>query len=240
MMRSAFSRSGLVAVGESVGLALSSCIAAVASALGIGVALQGFGLLGTDVAFVIQYTGVQVGFLALAAGYLVRKGDWKSYVDVRRPTARDIGWIAAIPTVMVGVSLVLEPLLVLLGLPSPDPPVMDSPDVLEQPALLLLVVVWWYLVAAPSEELLFRGIIQGRLRRTFTAGAGIGLAAIVFTIPHVVFVLLERGISIAVLTQFVQMLVGGLVFGIAYERTDNLVVPSVGHALMWSMILFVV
>lgn len=232
-------RKRVLATGGGIGLALASVVVALVSVLAISLVLQALGLFGTGAAFIVQYTAAQVGFLPLALAYLSFRGRWSS-VGVRRPTVRDAGWILLIPVLLAGVSLVLEPLLSVLGLPPAEAPVVETPDVLEQPALLLLVFVWWYLVAAPSEELLFRGVIQGRLRETFGAASGVVLASLIFAIPHVAFVLIDGGGSVTVLTQAIQTFVGGLAFGAAYERTGNLVVPAVGHATMWTMVLFVV
>lgn len=237
-MRRTVRRDVVGSIGVGVGLALGSVGAALVSVLAIGVVLQGLGLLGTDVAFVIQYTGVQLGFLVLAVAYLARQSDPWSYVNLRGPTGRDVGWIVAIPVLLGLVSIVMEPLLTALGVPLLEPSTMEIPNVLQQPALLALVFVWWFLVAAPAEELLFRGVIQGRLRETFGAGAGIGLAASLFVVPHVAFVLLEGGGLTTVFVQSLQTFAGGIVFGLAYERTGNLVVPSIGHALLWTTVFF--
>lgn len=124
-------------------------------------------------------------------------------------------------------------------MPPVEPPVAERPDVFGQPWLLGVAFVWWFLIAAPAEELLFRGIIQNRLRVAFTVGPAITLAALVFVLPHTLFVLIDGGGHVTVLMQAMQTFAGGLVFAIAYERTDNLLVPSVGHAIMWTMVLFV-
>jgi len=233
-------RTKVLAIRDGIGLALASVVVALVSVLAISLGLQALGWFGTGAGFVVQYTAIQVGFLPLALAYLSLRGRRWSSVDVRRPTVRDFGWILLIPILLAGVSLVLEPLLSVLGLPAAEAPATETPDVLDNPALLLLVFVWWYLVAAPSEELLFRGVIQGRLRETFGAASGVVLASLVFVIPHVAFVLIDGGVSVTVLTQAIQTFVGGLAFGAAYERTANLAVPAVGHATMWTMLLFVV
>jgi membrane protease YdiL (CAAX protease family) len=233
-------RGKFIALRDSVALALASIVVALLSVLVISLVLQGLGLFGTDAAFIIQYTAVQAGFLPLALVYLSSRDRLHSYINIDRPTAQDVGWILLIPAVLVVASFGLEPLFTLLGLSVGGAPVPESPDVLEQPALLLLVFVWWFLIAAPAEELLFRGVIQGRLRETYRASLGVLLASLIFVIPHVAFVLIDGGGVGAISTQAVQTFVSGLVFGIAYERTGNLVVPAVGHGIMWTSLLFVV
>lgn len=57
------------AVAVGVGLALASVVAAIASVLGISLVLQALDLFGTDLAFIIQYTSVQVGFLVLPSPF---------------------------------------------------------------------------------------------------------------------------------------------------------------------------
>lgn len=233
-------QSEIRAVGKGIGLALASVVAAGISVFVISLPLQAFGLFGTDIAFIIQFTSVQFGFLILAIIYLANKDEPWTYIKIYQPTIQDIGWIIAIPVLLVGVSYILEPALTNLGLPASELPVSETPNIIEQPSLLLIVFVWWYLIAAPSEELLFRGIIQGRLRETFTAGPAILFMSVCFMIPHTLLVVIDGSGAGAILMQSIQIFVSGLAFGIAYEKTGNLVVPSVGHAIMWTMVLFVV
>ncbi|KAB8045997.1 CPBP family intramembrane metalloprotease [Janthinobacterium rivuli] len=74
-------------------------------------------------------------------------------------------------------------------------------------------------LAAPlCEEFIFRGLIQGGLRRSLPAWQAIGIAAALFAIVHP---------PAAMLPVFVL----GLCTGIAYERSGALLAPMLTHAL---------
>lgn len=133
----------------------------------------------------------------------------------------------------MGAGFVLEPLLASIGLVQPSASTgMAIDDFGTRPLLWAVVFVGWFVVAAPAEELLFRGIIQGRLRQTFDAVPGILLAAVCFGLMHVPVAVLSAGMEPA--STFVETLVSGAIFGVAYERTGNLLVPSVAHAALWA------
>lgn len=70
-----------------------------------------------------------------------------------------------------------------------------------------------------AEEIFFRGILYGYFRRWGVAAAVI-LSTLIFAIAH-------TGGSQIPVTQ----LIGGLVFAIAYEKEDNLMVPITIHIL---------
>ena len=83
-------------------------------------------------------------------------------------------------------------------------------------ALLFLV---GGILSPAAEEIFFRGILYGYFRRWGIAAAVI-LSTLMFAIAH-------AGGSQIPVTQ----LIGGLVFAIAYEREDNLMVPIIIHIL---------
>lgn len=98
---------------------------------------------------------------------------------------------------------------------------------MENPEVLLLLIPASFLVIGPGEELLFRGVVQGRFREVLGPVAGIGLASAIFAGIHI-FALTGGTLSGNLLALGVLFL-PSLVFGIAYEVTDNLVVPSLIH-----------
>jgi len=73
------------------------------------------------------------------------------------------------------------------------------------------------LVAPVAEEIFFRGIVYGFLRRWGMVVALVG-STLIFVLAHAI----QSGIP---LTQ----IVGGIVFALAYEMTDNLMVPITIH-----------
>ena len=87
-----------------------------------------------------------------------------------------------------------------------------------QPRKLLLLFVVGGLIAPVAEEIFFRGILYGFLRR-WGAFVAVAVSTTVFVTLHP-----TQGFS---LTQ----LVGGIVFAIAYEIEDNLLVPISIHVM---------
>lgn len=82
------------------------------------------------------------------------------------------------------------------------------------------------LVAPIAEEVFFRGVLYGFLRRWGVLMAVIG-TTVIFVAPHL------KGVGIP-LTQ----IVGGIVFAIAYEVEGNLMVPITIHVLGNTAIFF--
>ena len=97
----------------------------------------------------------------------------------------------------------------------------------QDPLIFLLLGVLSILIVAPTEELLFRGVIQTRIRETFGVPVGIPLATALFAVIHVFgFSTLVSGVlGVSVL------FLSGLVLALAYEYTDNLVVVAAMHGL---------
>ena len=83
-------------------------------------------------------------------------------------------------------------------------------------------------VVGPVEELLFRGVVQGGVRRAFDAAPAVLIASLAFGLIHLPSVSgtpVERWAYVAV------VVVLGSVLGALYEWTDNVVVPGLAHGL---------
>ena len=165
----------------------------------------------------VQFGQVQFGFLLVALGYLFVRTNPLRYVRFHVPTVRDGIWV--------------------VGLLTPIP-FLSSPGrewlvaaLIATPILWVVVFVCWFLISVPAEELLFRGIIQKRLRERFSVPFAIRTAAGLFGGVHVIFTLYIGG-NCALSDLVVFSVIGG-VFGTAYEQTNNLVVPTVVHAVFW-------
>ncbi|MCU4802016.1 CPBP family intramembrane metalloprotease [Halobacteria archaeon HArc-gm2] len=221
------------AVLVALGLTVVGTVVAITVAI---VAWPVAGLLGVSdsaAARILLNKNVQIGFLIVAVGYVVYRGAPGRYARFRRPTIRDAIWIAAIFPLLKAVAFVVGPVLEFLGVVTHTSGSEGVPELATQPALLLFALAVWFLFAAPAEELLFRGVVQGRLREAFDVVPALVLAAGCFALMHVPMALLSEGMG-PVLAVVAETFVGGLVFGLAYERTGNLVVPSVAHATLWA------
>lgn len=231
-------RDRFLAVVEAVGL----------TAVGIG----GFFAIGLSFSLLTKFTSLsfsglelllwskrfQLGFLLVALVYMHLRDDC-SYARFRRPNLREAGWIMAVfPLLIISgevTSFIVSEFGLSLSTGGSSAGPVATPSILLLPVMLVI----YFLVAAPSEELLFRGVIQGRLREVFDPKTAIVFASVLFALMHVPMDLFMGRGSTAVINSILEAFVGGLVFGLAYERTGNLTVPSVAHATIWAVpILF--
>ncbi len=172
-----------------------------------------------------------VGFLLVGVAYL----DWRGEpsVELGWPTRRDAA-VAGLGTVaLVGLMFGLETLFSQLGLSPADNATIEAAR--EQPRLFLYYVPVAVALVAPAEELLFRGLVQGLFRRSYGVAPGIAIAAVVFGLVHYP-ALTGAGSSGAYVLVAV---LAGVVLGIVYEYTHNLLVPIAVHAA-WNAVVYLV
>ena len=220
---------GLAGLGVGIGLALLGVVVLVAA----GVEPTPLVLLVVSLVLVqgVAFGGVALGYVGLrdrvAAALGARGADTPhdfGWLGVRLPGLRDVaavglGFVAAL-TLGVGGGVLVS----VLGLEAGTNQAAEVAS--RDPSVILLLVPASVLLIGPGEELLFRGIVQGRLRETFSAPVAVVAASVVFAAVH--FVALSGSPEARLVT--IGILVGpALVFGTAYELTDNLVVPSLIH-----------
>lgn len=165
-----------------------------------------------------------VGFGTVALAYLRYRGFDLSYVGVQLPSLREVlvvsgGYVLALAAAMSGALIVAA-----AGLEAGANQAAELG--LEHPETLLWLVPGSILLVGPGEELLFRGIVQRRIRESFGPISGVALASLLFAAVH--FVALTGGVGARLVTILV-LFFPALVFGAAYELTDNLVVPALIH-----------
>ena len=211
-------RAVLVALGLVLGALLVSTLVGVAVALPL--ILAGFEPTSGTV-LVASLFATQVSFVVVALLYL-RRREWDVSLSV--PTTRELKWVGGGVVVTVVAAFGLLALSNALGV-EPVESVIEAP-ILANPTLLLVLAGLSIVVVAPAEELLFRGVVQGRLRRTFGAPVAIGVASLLFASVHLLnLVTVGSGAVVMVGVIFVV----ALVLGVAYERTGNLAVPILVH-----------
>ncbi|MFB6353444.1 MAG: lysostaphin resistance A-like protein [Halobacteriales archaeon] len=216
---------------------------AVAAAVGLAGAGLGAAFVVTlAAALVVGALGVQLGVvvsvvltLALTAGvafggvsvaYLAYRGRGPSTVGLRWLSVPDLAWTGGGYLLALGAALVVSLAVVAAG-GEPAPNQLSQLGV-EAPALLLLLVPVSLLFIGPGEELLFRGVVQGRLREAFGPAAAVLLSSAIFAGSHFLALVGSAG---ARLTTIAVLFFPALVLGAAYERTGNLVVPALIHGL---------
>ncbi|MWV63278.1 CPBP family intramembrane metalloprotease [Halorubrum sp. JWXQ-INN 858] len=218
---------------------------AIAAALGLGVLgplialVGGIGVFALDVVFELSlvaqlvltlFVGQYVAFAGLAVAYLAWRGLDRSgiveYLGVRRPSLLElgivvVGWVAILISV-IGISVIIQ----LIGV---ETAANQSAEVaLQNPAIVPLFILASFLVIGPCEELLYRGVVQGRLRESLPAAPSIVIASAIFALIHVMA--LTGGIT-GRLTTVAILFFPSLIFGVVYEYTGNIVVPSLLHGL---------
>ncbi|WP_276302178.1 CPBP family intramembrane glutamic endopeptidase [Halorussus lipolyticus] len=166
--------------------------------------------------------GQGVAFGTFALGYLTYTDRGLGFVRARVPTLRDLGWFVGGLVALFAGLIALSALFSALGVQSASNAVTEFGE--QDPTVFLLLVPLSFLFIGPGEELLYRGVVQGRLREAFGPWVAIGIASFIFAVVHI-FSLQGQG----KLAYLAILLVLSPILGLAYERTENLVVPSLIH-----------
>lgn len=180
--------------------------------------------------------GQYVAFGGWALVYLRTRGfdlaETREYLGVRPPSIRDLlvvigGWALIFAAVIV-IGIVLT------ALEAPTAQNQTGQLVEGDPSLIPPLILAMFLVVGPSEEILYRGVVQGRLRESLGPVPSIVLASAIFASVHVVALVGSlSGMAVTVAILFFP----SLVFGAVYEYTENLVVPILVHAIHNSVLL---
>jgi hypothetical protein len=166
--------------------------------------------------------GQGVAFGTFALGYLSYTDRGFDFVKARLPTLRDIVWAVGGTIALFAGLVAVSALFAAFGVQSASNAVTDFGE--QDPRIFLLLVPLSFLFIGPGEELLYRGVVQGRLREAFGPWVAIGVASFVFAVIHV-FSLQGAG----KLAYLAILFVLSPILGAAYEWTDNIVVPSLIH-----------
>ncbi len=214
-----------IRLGQGVLVVFAAYLVASAVTIPLADAAVGFGLVVAETAaHEILKTIIQfAGFLIAVAGFFIITDDW-GLVGYNRPTAREVGLITA---GLGGLLLIQFGLVYLAGLVGIQPaqnqalvPGQQNPD------YFLYMIAVSIAVVGPAEELLFRGVVQGLLRRAWGSSGSILVAAGFFGLIHLLA--LQGTTGQLVLYVSVATLLGCLL-GYLYEHTGNIVVPGLAH-----------
>lgn len=214
----------IAAVAMTVGIALP--FAVISALFAAGVDLRPAAVIALSILLTqgVSFGGVALLYLTLRRGRI--------HVPLRWPTSRDLHWmvggsVLALAALAVGLLAVS-----LLGLTVGEHQLQDLGS--GNPEIFILLIPLSFLLIGPGEELLFRGVVQGRLRQVFGAGAAIGLAAVIFAAMHLMAL---SGPLAARMTAVAVLVLPSLVFGLAYERTGNIAVPAMIHGTYNAVLL---
>lgn len=219
------------AVAVAVGITLAALVVSVAVGIGLVVpaVLLGLDLDVADPAVFLSLTVAgQVGFLAVALAYARRRGlRIRTVVPTRRESGYAVGATVVALVAAVGLSVVLSEFGLVPGSVIGDAATADA-------TVLLGLVVLSALVIAPTEEFLFRGVVQGRLRESFGPVGAVAGSSLLFGSVHL---LNYSGSLPAVVAGALLIATTGAVLGAVYERTRNLAVPILAHAAYNAVLL---
>jgi len=222
-------------LGASLGLTVAGFITAILTVLIgvsvlalVGIDISQLPVLGTGVSIVLQGAGFGIAVLL----FMKVTDNW-ALIGARIPSWRDLGWMAGgLVGLMAGYAAIAI-VVSLIGVQTAENGIVTAGQ--QNPELVPLLIPLAILVVGPSEELLFRGAIQGLLRRSFSAAPAILIASVLFGTAHV-FALLGGGLE-GILVYISVTIVLGAILGIIYEYTNNIVVPSLVHGI-YNAILF--
>jgi membrane protease YdiL (CAAX protease family) len=182
-----------------------------------------------------------VGFILSGVAYL-RLRDDRSLVYLRRPRPSDLGWaVVGLVGILLG-SLVMGAVVdvlsalaeTLFGVTVESGQNSIITQGRENPVLFLYMVPVALFFVGPAEELVFRGVVQGLLRRAFGVVPGVAFASLLFGLGH--YLAISSG---SAWTYILTAGALGLVLGAVYEYTESIAVPALAHGL-WNAGLFVV
>lgn len=226
--------SRLRGLGEAIGIAIVAFIVGNIVVLVTAGTLEAFGVpvfsrparsvfLGTVLVQGIAFGGV-------AYVYLRIRGFGLDFIRVGVPNIQDlkvaIGGILVLLLFNSGASLLLSH----LGIESAQNQIVKLGHA--NPLVFLLLIPLSFLLVGPGEELLFRGLIQGRLEEPFPTWRAILLASGLFALVHIWSLTGEGKLA------YVGIVFGlALVLGTTYEYTDNLAVPALIHGT-YNAVLF--
>ncbi|WP_440008012.1 lysostaphin resistance A-like protein [Halomicrococcus sp. SG-WS-1] len=220
------SRALLAAVGLGVGgyafaVAVVLVAGLVLAAAGVPVLDSPSLLIGLSVVM-----GQGVGFGLFALLYLRYTGRGLSYVKARVPTLRDLGWTVGGFVVFYSGLVAVSVLLSSLGIQSAQNEITQIGE--QDPTVFLILIPLSLLLIGPGEELLYRAVVQERLREAYGRWVAIAVASLIFALVHVFSLQGGAGGKLAYLA---ILFVLSPILGAAYEYTRNLVVPAVIHGL---------
>jgi membrane protease YdiL (CAAX protease family) len=184
--------------------------------------IQGLRLLTLDgdTRQVLAGAAFQLGMLGGCAGFAFFAPGGRDFARPRGSFLRaGLATFAIALPLLVAVGLIWALLLQLVGLPAERQELIGLFTEATSPLLLGSLVALASVVAPVTEELVFRAGIFRYGRTRLPRWAALLLPAVLFGALH------------GNLASFAQLVTLGVLFSLAYERTGNIAVPMVAHAL---------
>ncbi|MDZ7687522.1 MAG: type II CAAX endopeptidase family protein [Halobacteriales archaeon] len=232
-----------------VGLAAGGMLLGFVTLIFLGSALGASGVrLSQSLSIFLSLLALQgVGLVGMAFFYLSTTDKEFSYVKLRKPSAKHVAVGFGSVFVMLAAVVVLSLILQSLGQSAAEHGTVEQIE--QNPSIALYMVPLSILVIGPSEELLFRGVIQTKLRESFSGTGAVGVASVIFALIHIpaygsdviADIIQQGGVTVENLQSLSVTLsilfALALVLGYIYEKTDNLTVPMITHGF-YNAVLF--
>jgi hypothetical protein len=230
-------------LGTAVGLAAAGMLLGFVTLLFLGSVLRASGLLSVlpqSFSIVLSLLALQgIGLVGTAVFYLSTTDKEFSYVKLRKPSLKQVAAGFGGVLIMLAAVVVISMILQSLGQSTAQHGTVEQIE--QNPRIALYMVPLSILVIGPCEELLFRGVIQTKLRESFSGAGAVGVASGIFALIHIpaygsdviVDIIQQGGVtmenlqSLGVTLSILFAL--ALVLGYVYERTENLTVPMITH-----------
>jgi membrane protease YdiL (CAAX protease family) len=181
------------------------------------------------------FIGQVVAMGGLSVLYLRKTGRGLRYVSIRRPTLVESLIVIAAPFGIIFVTAIVTQLSLLAGVEPSQHAIGGLTGI--EPSFYLYLVPLMILVVGPFEELLYRGVVQSRLRESFGPVGAIALASLIFAAIHIpAHGFGDAGVA-STAASLTALFVGSLVFGGIYEWTENLTVVALIHGLYNGILL---
>lgn len=193
----------------------------------------------------LLYTAVNgvgfVGFIVAAVGYVALRREW-SLIHVRSTRLWDVGYVLAGLILLAVVSVLMGMVVSAIGflleeLFGVSIEFGQNTVILfgrENPELFLYMIPVALFLVGPGEELVFRGVVQGLLRRVVGVVPAVLAASLVFGLGHFFAIGTGDAWTYIIVAGGMGVVLGGL-----YEYTENILVPIVVHGL-WNAFLFAI
>jgi membrane protease YdiL (CAAX protease family) len=181
----------------------------------------------TSVTYPLLTVAVALATFVFVAATLRWLGADRSWIDISVPSLRGLGLVVAGLLVLILALNVLTALISELGLPAVESGVEQQARQSDNPEFLLVLAPLSFLAIAPSEELLYRGLVQKYLYDTLGKVGAVVAASAIFAAIH--FGQYASPDPLQMLVSLSVVFVLSLVLGYSYARSENLVVPILIH-----------
>mgnify|MGYP000285199434 CR=1 FL=1 len=174
-----------------------------------------------------------IGFFVVSIGYIHLFTSGFSWLKFESKYPRDIVYIISgtgLFLLMSGLVYISSNFLNIELAKNSIEPILQSSNLSVYVFVLLSL-----LVVGPLEELFFRGVLQQHFKKSFTTKMSVIIASFLFSIMHLTSMIGRTGI-LGYSGYLLLLFFGGVLLGISYEKTDNLLVPMVIHGVYNSLV----